>query len=54
MASVAGKGQSASSASKTGQNTIAANMRKAGASQRQINAAQKRAAKLPNATTQRL
>lgn len=54
MASVAGRGQTASSASRTGQNTIAANMRRAGASQRQINAAQRRAARLPNAQTQRL
>ena len=42
------------SATKQGQATIAANMKKAGATQRQINAAQKRAAKLPNAKTTRV
>ena len=42
------------SATKKGQATIAANMKKAGASQRQINAAQKRAAKMPNTKTQRV
>ena len=34
---------------KKGQSTIATNMKKAGATTKQINAAQKRAAKLPNA-----
>lgn len=34
---------------KKGQSTLAANMKKAGKTQRQINYAQKRAAKLPNA-----
>lgn len=47
-------GGTSRSNSKNGQATIAANMKKAGASQKQINAAQKRAAKLPNARTQRL
>ena len=42
------------SATKMGQATIAANMKKAGATQRQINAAQRRAAKLPNAKTTRV
>lgn len=37
------------SATKKGQKTIRDNMTKAGASERQINAAQKRAAKQPNA-----
>ena len=36
------------SGTKKGQATIAANMKKAGATQRQINAAQKKAAKNPN------
>ena len=44
----------AGSATKAGQNLIARNMKKAGATQRQINAAQKRAAKLPNAKTTRV
>lgn len=43
------EGGTASSTSKTGQNLIARNMKKAGATPRRINAAQKRAAKLPNA-----
>ena len=42
------------SGTKKGQATIAANMKKAGATQRQINAAQKRAAKLPNARVTRV
>ena len=42
------------SGTKKGQATIAKNMQKAGATQRQINAAQKRAAKLPNAKTTRV
>ena len=39
---------------KKGQATLAANMKKAGATQRQINAAQKKAAKLPNAKVTRV
>lgn len=42
------------SGTKKGQATIAANMKKAGATTKQINAAQKRAAKLPNAKTTKL
>ena len=42
------------SGTKKGQATIAANMQKAGATQRQINNALKRAAKLPNAKTTRV
>lgn len=48
------EGNTAGSGTKTGQNLIARNMKKAGATQRQINAAQKRAAKLPGARTTRV
>ena len=48
------KGQTAGSGTKAGQSALAANMRKAGATTKQINAAQKRAAKLPNAKTMKL
>lgn len=43
MASVAGKGKIAKGGTKTGQNTIARNMTRAGATKRQINNAQRRA-----------
>ena len=48
------KGQTAGSGTKAGQSALAANMKKAGKTTRQINAALKRAAKLPNAQTMKL